>query len=86
MFDGGSMNIMRATADPIYVADTAVSLFGNVQPEKLEAELATQVEAGKSGDGFWVRFLWNVPNNPRPFMNRRRNRDQPGAAGFGGGT
>ena len=69
MFDGGSMNIMRATSDPIYVPETAVSLFGNVQPEKLESELATQIEGGKSGDGFWVRFLWNVPNNPIPYMN-----------------
>ena len=69
MFDGGSMNIMRATSDPIYVPETAVSLFGNVQPEKLESQLAEQAEAGKSGDGFWVRFLWNVPSNPRPLMN-----------------
>ena len=69
MFDGGAMNIMRATSDPIYVPETAVSLFGNVQPEKLESELAAQAEEGKSGDGFWVRFLWNVPNNPRPYMN-----------------
>ena len=70
MWSGSHINIVRKGADPIFVPNTAVSVFGAVQQDKLTELLHGENAAAKSGDGFWARFLWCVPCNPRPYMNR----------------
>ena len=69
MWSGSHVNIVRKGADPIFVPNTAVSVFGAVQQDKLTELLHGEKAAAKSGDGFWARFLWCVPCNPRPLMN-----------------
>ena len=61
---------MRKGSDPLLVPETAVSVFGAVQQDKLTELLHGEKAASKSGDGFWARFLWCVPCNPLPLMNR----------------
>ena len=70
MWSGSHINIVRKGADPIFVPNTAVSVFGAVQQDKLTELLHGEKAAAKSGDGFWARFLWCVPCNPRPYMNK----------------
>lgn len=69
MWSGGDINVMRKGHDPIFVPETAVSIFGNVQQDKLTELLHGENAAAKSGDGFWARFLWCIPCNPFPKMN-----------------
>ena len=70
MWSGQEINILRKGHDPIFIPETAVSLFGCVQQDKLTELLHGDDAAAKSGDGFWARFLWCVPCNPFPQMNR----------------
>jgi len=70
MWSGQQINIIRKGADPVFVPATAVSVFGAVQQDKLTEMLHGDKATSKSGDGFWARFLWCVPCNPRPLMNR----------------
>jgi hypothetical protein len=69
MWSGQEINILRKGHDPIFIPETAVSLFGAVQQDKLQELLHGEDAAAKSGDGFWARFLWCVPCNPFPKMN-----------------
>jgi hypothetical protein len=69
MWSGQEINILRKGHDPIFIPETAVSLFGAVQQDKLMELLHGEDAAAKSGDGFWARFLWCVPCNPFPKMN-----------------
>ncbi len=69
MWSGQEINILRKGHDPIFIPETAVSLFGCVQQDKLTDLLHGDDAAAKSGDGFWARFLWCVPCNPFPKMN-----------------
>jgi len=70
MWSGQEINILRKGHDPIFIPETAVSLFGAVQQDKLQELLHGDDAAAKSGDGFWARFLWCVPCNPFPKMNQ----------------
>ena len=70
MWSGNEINILRKGHDPIFIPETAVSLFGCVQQDKLTELLHGDDATAKSGDGFWARFLWCVPCNPFPQMNR----------------
>ena len=70
MWSGQEINILRASKDPVFIERTAVSIFGSVQQDKLTELLHGDDATAKSGDGFWARFLWCVPCNPRPKMNR----------------
>lgn len=70
MWGGGEVNIIRKGADPIYVPKTAVSLFGNIQPDMLSELVGKDKLAAKSGDGFWGRFLWVVPRHIPLKLNR----------------
>ena len=70
MWSGNEINIIRKGHDPIFIPNTAVSLFGCVQQDKLTELLYGDDATAKSGDGFWARFLWCVPSNPFPAMNR----------------
>ena len=69
MWSGQEINILRKGHDPIFIPETAVSLYGAVQQDKLQELLHGDDAAAKSGDGFWARFLWCVPCNPFPKMN-----------------
>jgi hypothetical protein len=69
MWSGQEINILRKGHDPIFIPETAVSLYGCVQQDKLTELLHGDQAAAKSGDGFWARFLWCVPCNPFPKMN-----------------
>ena len=70
MWSGGEVNIIRKGSEPIYVSQTAVSLFGNIQPDMLSELVGKDKLAEKSGDGFWGRFLWVVPRH-LPLVNSR---------------
>lgn len=69
MWSGQEINILRKGHDPIFIPQTAVSLYGAVQQDKLQELLHGDDAAARSGDGFWARFLWCVPCNPFPKMN-----------------
>jgi len=62
LWSGSASVVDRKVAASSFARHTAVSLFGNVQPEKL----LTMIEAGGSdataaADGLWCRFLWCRP-------------------------
>ncbi len=62
LWTGSACAVDRKVADSSFARHTAVSLFGNVQPEKL---LAMIEEGGNdpttAADGLWCRFLWCRP-------------------------
>ncbi len=60
---GGSASVVdRKVAASSFARHTAVSLFGNVQPEKLLAMIeAGGNDATAAADGLWCRFLWCRP-------------------------
>ena len=65
MWSGQEINILRKGHDPIFIPETAVSLFGCVQQDKLTELLPGDDAAAKSGDGFWAVFC-GVCCNPFP--------------------
>ena len=69
MWSGGSVNIVRKGCDPIMVDRTAVNVFGAIQQDKLTDLLHGDDATAKSGDGFWARFLWIVPEYVFPKQN-----------------
>lgn len=69
MWSGGSINIVRKGCDPIMVDRTAVNVFGAIQQDKLTDLLHGDDATAKSGDGFWARFLWIVPEYVFPKQN-----------------
>ncbi len=70
MWSGGSINIIRKGTEPILVPETCVSLFGNIQQDKLAELLSGDGVHSHSGDGFWARFLWVVPDDPTYAFSR----------------
>jgi hypothetical protein len=60
---GGVSLVDRKTSTSSFAEKTAISLFGNIQPERLADLIA---EGGddptKAGDGLWCRFLWCRPS------------------------
>lgn len=69
MWSGGAVNIVRKGSEPILVDRTAVNVFGAIQQDKLTDLLHGDDAAAKSGDGFWARFLWIVPDYVFPRQN-----------------
>lgn len=69
MFNGGAVNVVRKSCDPILVDKTAVSLFGGIQQDKLASLLGGEGATVDSGDGFWARFLWVTPPYVFPAQN-----------------
>lgn len=59
----GSPTIVdRKVAASSFASSSAVSLFGNVQPDRLITMItATDDDASSAGDGLWARFLWCRP-------------------------
>ena len=54
----------------LYPQNCQYLFLAAVQQDKLTELLHGDDATAKSGDGFWARFLWCVPNNPKPLMNR----------------
>jgi hypothetical protein len=46
----------------VYAASSALSIFGNIQPEKLQS-LINKDGGDTAGDGLWCRFLWFRPKS-----------------------
>jgi hypothetical protein len=62
LWSGGAALIDRKVAASSMAARSAVSLFGNVQPDRLARMLESQGDdAAAAGDGLWARFLWCRP-------------------------
>ena len=62
LWSGGAALIDRKVAASSMAIRSAVSLFGNVQPERLQGMIEAQGDdAAAAGDGLWARFLWCHP-------------------------
>ena len=64
---GGKIDVKRATAgsDSFFVARTALSVFGSIQPDALQALRAAEIKSGAvraGADGLWSRFLFAQPD------------------------
>jgi hypothetical protein len=60
---GGASLVDRKTVPSSFAEKTAISLFGNIQPEKLKSLIADGGgDPTKAGDGLWCRFLWCRPS------------------------
>ena len=69
MWSGGAINVVRKGTEPILVEHTCVNVFGAIQQDKLTDLLHGDDAAARSGDGFWARFLWIVPEYRFPKQN-----------------
>lgn len=69
MWSGGMINVLRKGSDPLFVPNTAVSVFGSIQQDKLQTMMAMDKGASRSGDGFWARFLWVNPPHVFPAID-----------------
>ncbi|MEI6830112.1 MAG: DUF3987 domain-containing protein [Synechococcaceae cyanobacterium ELA445] len=62
LWSGGAAFIDRKVANSSFAYKTAVSLFGNIQPEKLQQLIQKSGDdPASAGDGLWSRFLWCRP-------------------------
>lgn len=62
LWSGSPALIDRKVAASSVAPRSAVSLFGNVQPDRLVAMVtSTEDDAAAAGDGLWARFLWCRP-------------------------
>lgn len=62
LWSGSAAMVDRKVAASSFVRRTAVSLFGNVQPDRLLSMINNgDDDAGAGGDGLWSRFLWCRP-------------------------
>ena len=62
LWSGSAAMVDRKVAASSFARRTAVSLFGNVQPDRLLAMIGAGGEdAAAAGDGLWARFLWCRP-------------------------
>ncbi len=68
-WSGRALNVSRASKEQVLIPKTAISVFGNIQPAKLAEYLSADNAGNSSGDGFWPRFLWVVPEDVFPKTN-----------------
>ena len=62
LWSGSPALVDRKVAASSIAPRSAVSLFGNVQPDRfLNMILATEEDTAAAGDGLWARFLWCRP-------------------------
>lgn len=62
LWSGSPALVDRKVAASSIAPRSAVSLFGNVQPDRLVAMVtSTEDDASAAGDGLWARFLWCRP-------------------------
>jgi hypothetical protein len=61
LWSGGKISYDTKTSGHLHTPKTAISLFGNIQPDKLSQLVAADGGSTSSGDGLWARFLWVRP-------------------------
>jgi hypothetical protein len=62
LWSGAPAMVDRKVAASSIAPRSAVSLFGNVQPDRLVAMVtSTEDDTAAAGDGLWARFLWCRP-------------------------
>ena len=61
LWSGGKISYDTKTSGHLHTSKTAVSLFGNIQPDKLSELISADGGSTSSGDGLWCRFLWCRP-------------------------
>ena len=62
LWSGGAALIDRKVSASSMALRSAVSLFGNVQPDRLLSMIQSQGDdPAAAGDGLWARFLWCRP-------------------------
>ncbi|MEB3320140.1 MAG: DUF3987 domain-containing protein, partial [Cyanobium sp.] len=62
LWSGSAAMVDRKVSASSFARRTAVSLFGNVQPDRLLSMISNGDEdAAAGGDGLWSRFLWCRP-------------------------
>lgn len=62
LWSGSPALVDRKVAASSIAPRSAVSLFGNVQPDRLVSMVtSTEADASAAGDGLWARFLWCRP-------------------------
>lgn len=63
LWGGSSIKHDTLTSANVYCSETAISLVGFIQPDKLAAlhSLETKTDFDSSGDGLWARFLPVIP-------------------------
>jgi hypothetical protein len=60
-WSGGKVSYDTNTKGHLYTPKTAISIFGNIQPDKLNSLIRDEGGGSSSGDGLWSRFLWVRP-------------------------
>jgi hypothetical protein len=61
LWSGGKVSYDTNTRGHLHTPKTAISLFGNIQPDKLNSLLTADGNGNSGGDGLWSRFLWVRP-------------------------
>jgi hypothetical protein len=62
LWSGSAALVDRKVAASSIAASSAVSLMGNVQPDRLISMITTtEGDTAAAGDGLWARFLWCRP-------------------------
>ena len=61
LWTGGKISYDTKTSGHLHTPNTAISLFGNIQPDKLKSLISADGKINSSGDGLWCRFLWCRP-------------------------
>lgn len=62
LWSGSAAMVDRKVAASSFTSSSSVSLFGNVQPDRLIKMItSTDDDAASAGDGLWARFLWCRP-------------------------
>jgi hypothetical protein len=60
-WSGGKVSYDTNTKGHLYTPKTAISIFGNIQPDKLNSLIREEGNGTSGGDGLWSRFLWVRP-------------------------
>ena len=69
LWGGGKILNDTKTSGMQYAPESAVSLFGNIQPDKLNSLICADGKTNSSGDGLWCRFLWCRPKETQWTFN-----------------
>lgn len=60
-WSGGKVSYDTNTKGHLFTPKTAISIFGNIQPDKLNSLIRDEGNGNSGGDGLWSRFLWVRP-------------------------
>jgi len=71
LYNGDSLNVVRAGKEPIFIPNTSLSIAGGIQPTTLRRLMGKTVE---EVDGFWPRFTYVLLRNsifPEPSKDHK---------------